>query len=163
MKKPKGWFVNTWRLENSERSPMENRIANILKKNRVKFKQEISFWEGRNEQGGYYVFDFIVPGKRVVIEYDGAKYHSTKQQKENDAKKSDLVRRSGFALLRLSRKHISALEKTILKFLKHTTPPKPRTKVRGWEKCPYEQTMDYKRRSREALRRVKVTIDDWAK
>ena len=139
----------------------ENRVAKILRKLNIKYKSEISFYDCKSEYGNYLIFDFIIPTKNIVIEYDGEKYHRSKQIKQRDKIKNDFLKDNGYCLLRLNKSHWTDLEQVIKKFIKGAIAPK--IKKKGYEYCPDNQKMSIKnprRGSHQYFRSIKVTIDD---
>lgn len=54
-----------------------------------------------------YIVDLVLKRERIAIECDGAQYHSSPDQKRNDQKKSWVLSKAGWKVLRFSGRQIN--------------------------------------------------------
>lgn len=54
---------------------------------------------------GDYIVDFLARSEGLIIEVDGA-YHAERQQKENDALRTDILQRMGYSVMRFTNEQI---------------------------------------------------------
>lgn len=87
----------------------EKIIASTLRKLNIKFIQEVSF-KGFGCLAMPYRFDFYIPNKRMIIEYDGSTHTTNKKVKERDEIKNYFCRINKINLVRFNKKHYSHLE-----------------------------------------------------
>ena len=87
----------------------EEKIFNILKKNKIPFIQEKSFYDLHK---GTFRFDFYLPNNNIIIEFDGEQhfnhikhFHKTRQEfmhaKENDRRKNAYCLAHSYKLYRI--------------------------------------------------------------
>jgi hypothetical protein len=50
--------------------------------------------------------DVLFPDQRLVIEYDGDRWHSTKQRRESDARKQEIVELARYRVIRFTEEHL---------------------------------------------------------
>jgi hypothetical protein len=91
-------------------SPAEQLIMNVLKELHVSFEREISFEGFTTPNGGHYRFDFYVPAKKMLMEYDGKDFHINSGA---DAAKNRFCKRYGLKLVRLDFNHYYQMETVI--------------------------------------------------
>lgn len=96
-------------------SPGEQKVIDFLKKNKIKFIREKNFEELINPKtGAKLFFDFWIPSKNYVIEYDGKQHYEVSKykkvgrqkaelasQQHRDKVKNDFCRRNGIIMLRI--------------------------------------------------------------
>ncbi len=63
-------------------------------------------WFGDTQKPNKYRVDFIIKPKKVVIELDGHGYHSTKEQREADAKRQRYIEMAGYRVIRFTGREI---------------------------------------------------------
>ena len=119
------------------RSKFERRVGNILRRNRIKFKQEVKFHDLRGVGNGLLKFDFMVRKGRkfLFIEVDGRQHRvpvrfggmtlkKAKKQfkitKIHDMRKNRYCKKHGFKLLRLNTDKVKDFNKLIKQFLKQS-------------------------------------------
>lgn len=100
------------------KSKGENRIYNFLMSNKIKFESQKRFEICKNKKP--LPFDFFIPSKNFLIEFDGEQHfnsnikfgnnYSFKKRKINDSIKNDFASKSGISLLRISYKNIKNIE-----------------------------------------------------
>ena len=54
---------------------------------------------------GDYIVDFLARSEGLIIEVDGA-YHAERQQKENDALRTDILQRMGYNVMRFTNEQV---------------------------------------------------------
>lgn len=113
------WFC----VENVSISPAEQLIINELSKYRVKWYREIAFTSFPSSKYGWYRYDFILPGQKLIVEYDGKMWHDNPEKKEIDRKKDQFCKKHGIAVVRLNNKHYYKMPATIAQLMKsHSVP-----------------------------------------
>lgn len=90
-------------------------IAYFLDKNNISFEREVSFKGFVTPRGGDYRYDFYLPKKNILIEYDGKEYH---KNNPNDWAKTKFAEINKIKLIRLDAKNYYSLEKDLVKLLK---------------------------------------------
>lgn len=96
---------------NLKNSKPELRIKKFLSKNRIEFIPEAIIGK-RN-----FRYDFLVPQKNILIEYDSAYYHNSPSSVINDANKTEYAKFLGITLHRLSDEDLPDLENVLSKIL----------------------------------------------
>lgn len=111
------WFI-TEAGKNSPTSPMERKVAKILKSLKYEFFKEVSFKDlnPTNTSQGYLRFDFYLPAERIAIEYDGKAYHNSEEQKFRDKLKDEYCKKNNINLIRLTKDNIKDFEKHLIIF-----------------------------------------------
>lgn len=106
--------LNLSYFENKEiqPSPAEVLIIKVLIKHKIKFLREVSFTEFTTPTGHHYRYDFYLPDKNILIEYDGKGFHNNNM---NDKIKNQYAMKHKIKLIRYSAKHYYNLEKEICK------------------------------------------------
>lgn len=94
------WFCVT----GIQQSPAEVMISVILNSYNVEWYSEVAFYEFPSSRG-YYRFDFLIPSVQLVIEYDGAKSHSSLDQVATDQRKDSWCWEHGITVVRFNKKH----------------------------------------------------------
>lgn len=102
------WFTNSEVIP----SVAETLIHYFLRKNNIPFEQEVSFKGFVTPNGGHYRYDFYLPKKNLLIEYDGKGFHNNNM---NDIAKTMYAKANNIRLVRLNADHYYKLEKEILK------------------------------------------------
>lgn len=103
------WFICT-RHDLPEPSAAEYRIMAALEQYNVQWAREVSFVGLQFTTYSYPRFDFYLPRYRVVIEYDGAYAHSSREQKKNDRSKEKFCKDNGIKVIRYHKKHYYHLQ-----------------------------------------------------
>ncbi|SFX75130.1 Very-short-patch-repair endonuclease [Thermoactinomyces sp. DSM 45891] len=89
-----------WQLIRCDRSYIQKRLYLALKKEGYKVKAEY-------ETCGYQV-DLVIKKYRIAIETDGAAYHSSDYQKKLDRKKTAVLRKHGWTVIRFTGKQVNS-------------------------------------------------------
>lgn len=79
-------------------SPIETAVRLALKRRRVFFREQYPI--------GPYRADFYLPAHRLVIEADGAAWHSSPRQRSRDARRDVFMRARGLRIARLTGREI---------------------------------------------------------
>lgn len=87
-----------WQRIRSHRSPIQIRLYDALKQAGYKVKAEY-------ETCGYQV-DLVIKKYRIAIECDGKEFHSTPEQKKRDRKKTAVLKKHGWHVIRFSGRQI---------------------------------------------------------
>lgn len=77
----------------------EWKIAEALNELKIIYQREISFLNFKSPKGGLYRYDFILPKYKIILEYDGLKYH---KNKISDTIKNEFCKRNGIKIFRFS-------------------------------------------------------------
>jgi very-short-patch-repair endonuclease len=89
------------------RTPWEVQLAELLFLEMITFKEQFLIL---NNQGKFYIADFYIPSKNLVIELDGKEFHSTIEGKEKDLKRDLNLQELGFSrIIRIDYKTFKAL------------------------------------------------------
>lgn len=99
-------------------SQAEIKISEQLIKYPIKWYNEVSFEGFKTENGGYYRFDFYIPSLNILIEYDGEKYHSTKEAIAKDKIKTEFCKTYSIKLVRYNKQHYYNIDTQIAGLLK---------------------------------------------
>lgn len=103
------WFICT-RHDLPEPSAAEYRIIAALEQYNIQWAREVSFKGLQFTTYSHPRFDFYLPRYRVVIEYDGAYAHSSREQKKNDRSKEKFCKDNGIKVIRYHKKHYYHLQ-----------------------------------------------------
>lgn len=114
-KKKLEMYLTKW-SKISKPSPTEQRILNTLLTLPIIFFREVSF-RGFGNPKMPYRFDFYLPNRKVVIEYDG-KHHKHKDVKARDTIKNKFCKKHNIKVIRFNIIHYPDLEEQVLKTLK---------------------------------------------
>jgi len=79
-------------------SPLERTMADALTAAGIAFERE--YLVGRSR------LDFAFPEKKLAVECDGYRYHSSPAQKEHDRKRDAFLRENGWRVIRFSAQEI---------------------------------------------------------
>jgi len=82
-------------------SPIEDMFWAELKKN-LNDEQIKLFTPQYNISNGKYRIDFAIPTKKIAIELDGHKYHTTKEQITHDYERERYLQRLGWSIIRFT-------------------------------------------------------------
>ncbi|TCS94973.1 endonuclease domain-containing protein [Hazenella coriacea] len=103
-----------WQRIKCSRSPIQIRLYDALKREgyrRVKSEYETC---------GYQI-DLVIKRYRLAIECDGAAYHSNTEQKARDRKKSAVLRKHGWKVMRFKGREINGqIEKCVERINEYT-------------------------------------------
>lgn len=106
------WWVDKEILARIYPSVAERRIIKILDEIGVQYFREVSF-EGLVSEKGYPLrFDFYLPRRNLLIEYDGAS-HREAAAKPNDHRKNAFARKNKITLRRLNKRNWKNLDQRI--------------------------------------------------
>jgi very-short-patch-repair endonuclease len=96
----------------------ENKIKEILKRNKIPFESEKTFSWLKSDKNYPLRLDFFLPKHNIAIEFDGI-YHfeGSKRQKVNDIRKNRLCAYHKLPLLRIPYWESTFMENTILEFI----------------------------------------------
>lgn len=84
-------------------SPMELVLHKALRKKDVIFHQEVEFYGCRNPKTGKQLrYDFYIPHKKMLVEYDGKAYHTNPEVIYRDSVKDKFAKQHKLKLVRLS-------------------------------------------------------------
>lgn len=84
-------------------SPTESIIGKGLVARKIKFAREVMFDGLINPKTGFKLrYDFYLPDKNMVVEYDGKKFHEDEDVRERDLIKNRFAKDNGIKLVRLS-------------------------------------------------------------
>jgi very-short-patch-repair endonuclease len=97
-------------------SEAEKLIIKVLKDLKIKFEREVSFVDFKNQNDNFYRFDFLIPEKNIIIEYDGELYHEDGNL--SDLAKSEYCRKNLINLVRLNKIHYFKIKETLEEILK---------------------------------------------
>lgn len=98
-------------------SPAEVMIQLILKDMGIEFFSEVSF-RGFGGRCQPYRFDFWIPSRNMIIEYDGAQHLTNRKVKANDLIKNNFCKYNKIRLHRLNKIHYSNLDLALKNILK---------------------------------------------
>jgi very-short-patch-repair endonuclease len=77
----------------SEETPIEREAREALERIGVKAYSEFSM--------GPYIFDFVLPRHRLILEIDSDSYHNSRRQRGNDQQKDEWAKRNHWLLVRI--------------------------------------------------------------
>ena len=97
-------------------SVAEERIINCLNKTRVIYYREVQFLKCISNKGFLLCFDFYIPERNLLIEYDGP-HHEEQAMKINDELKNKFARENKIILVRLNKADWAILERVIRKLV----------------------------------------------
>lgn len=147
------WRESKVRLK-EDPSPAEKRIMNHLNRKKVKYFREVEFKGLVSDKGYGLYFDFYIPSKNVLIEYDGPHHLVHERIMENDELKNKFCKDNKIKLRRLDRREWMLIEK-ILNALVSTdyertdgqkpAPPKKKVKTRKPPKRKPNHMANFKR------------------
>jgi hypothetical protein len=100
-------------------SAKEKDISSILSGYNVSYIQEATHNLLFNPKTNYALYyDFYIPSKNIIIEYDGEKYHTDEDVLERDRIKNEFAKKHNFKLFRYDKSHNlkKEIQKLIVKF-----------------------------------------------
>ena len=102
-------------------SYMENEIRRIINLYDIKYYTEVSFKGLKTGISDLSLlrFDFYIPSKRILIEYDGKDFHKEEDQRKRDKIKNLFCHHKNIKLIRLSSNDIPTLELQLLRILRN--------------------------------------------
>jgi len=106
------WRENQIRLK-EEPSKAEKRIINHLNRRKAKYYREVEFRGLVSDKGYSLYFDFYIPSKNLLIEYDGPHHLEDKRTMENDKLKNIFCKNNKIKLKRLDRTEWAFIEKIL--------------------------------------------------
>jgi len=98
-------------------SPAEQKIIDELERYNIEWYREVSFREFKSSDHGYYRFDFYIPSKRLIIEYDGKDWHKS-DRASIDTIKEQWCKEHGITVKRFCNKHYYQMDIHIGKLMK---------------------------------------------
>lgn len=99
-------FSHAKRMRNSP-TPSEDRAVKLLRNSNIPYKRQVPF--------GFYILDFIVTNRLLVVEIDG-KVHDAKAK--YDKQRDDFCRKMGLKILRVKNEDVEKLITKIKRFKK---------------------------------------------
>jgi len=96
-------------------SPTEDIIRNVLNGFNFEFHIEVSF-KNFGHKDFPFRFDFYIPSKRLILEYDGA-HHKKRAVKINDTIKNKFCKLNNLKIVRFNKEHYANLELNIIKIV----------------------------------------------
>lgn len=175
------WYVHTHRIKTVAPSAAESKIMNILNNNKIVYYREVIFENCVSKKQFPLIFDFWIPDKHLVIEYDGKHHITDVDTIINDDIKNKYCNKNGIRIVRLNKKNWFTLEKDIYNILSQNIITKENEKLkRGDYQDPYVRYPKLTKKSRhpvgpvvkvkkkrklsrkqKALKRIPVTIEDY--
>jgi len=64
-----------------------------------------------------FVIDYAIPDKKIAIEIDGTKWHSSKKAQQRDRFKDYQLRREGWKVIRIKEDEINKMEEELSSFI----------------------------------------------
>ena len=86
---------------------LEKQVESILKELDIEYVAQYPTHSG-------FVIDFVIPDKKIAIEVDGFKWHSSEKAMKRDRFKDYQLKREGWEVLRIKESEISNLSKLLL-------------------------------------------------
>lgn len=99
-----------WFTSDIEASNSESLIMCALDNLNIAYFREVSFEGFKTGRGGHYRYDFFIPHKNILIEYDGREYH---KNNPNDLSKTMFAKKHKIKLIRLNYKHYYIFDKVL--------------------------------------------------
>jgi very-short-patch-repair endonuclease len=89
-------------------SPLEEKMKGFLKKYNIPFEEQKIFYITADDGWiiRYYIADFYIPGKKIIIEVDG-KFHDNQKQKDKCRTKNIQKSYPGIEVLRFTWKDLN--------------------------------------------------------
>ena len=85
----------------------ESSLFNTLSELHYIFKFQVPYIVNKTKNPQLFILDFLLTDYNIILEADG-KQHYTKENLKKDNKRSKLLKKEGFHILRLSNKQISS-------------------------------------------------------
>ena len=99
------WFC----VPGIQQSPAELLIVEELGKYDIDYYCEVAFHEFKSSDSGHYRYDFFIPSRRLIIEYDSKQYHSDPERIAVDAIKTAWCWNKGIRVHRITNKYYYAI------------------------------------------------------
>lgn len=100
-------------------SAAEELIAQQLDLYDVKWYREVSFREFKSSENGYYRYDFLIPSKKLIIEYDSKQFHNDTTRAQVDDIKTAWCWNKGITLRRITNKEYYQIHAVVANLMIH--------------------------------------------
>lgn len=98
----------------SNKTKWEISLYNTLKDLHYNFEFQVPVIVNKTKNPQLFILDFLLTDYNLVLEADGVKYHSSKKDVANDIRRTKLLRKEGYDILRLFNKQISVFSKELI-------------------------------------------------
>lgn len=92
----------------------ESSLFNTLSELHYKFKFQVPYIVNKTKNPQLFILDFLLTDYNIILEADGKTTHSSKEQIRQDNKRTRLLKKEGFHVLRLWNKQISTFSKEVI-------------------------------------------------
>lgn len=92
----------------------ESSLFKSLSELHYKFKFQVPYIVNKTKNPQLFIFDFLLTDYNIILEVDSIKHHTKSKDVKNDNKRSRLLKKEGFHILRLFNKQISSFSKEII-------------------------------------------------
>ena len=89
-------------------------LYTILKDLHYKFEFQVPIIVNKTKKPQLFILDFLLTDYNLVLEADGAKYHTSKKDVASDNRRTRQLRKEGYDILRLFNKQISIFPKELI-------------------------------------------------
>tara|TARA_R110000868_G_scaffold1729_5_gene13932 strand:+ start:25154 stop:25594 length:441 start_codon:yes stop_codon:yes gene_type:complete len=96
------------------RTTWESSLYQTLKDLHYKFEFQVPLVVNKTKKPQLFILDFLLTDYNLILEADGAKYHTSKKDVSSDNKRTKLLRKEGYDILRLFNKQISTFSKELV-------------------------------------------------
>jgi len=62
---------------------------------------------------GGYIADFVLPNRKIIVEVDGEKWHSSKERTKKDKFRDYMLKRAGWTTIRIKERDINKIPKLL--------------------------------------------------
>jgi very-short-patch-repair endonuclease len=176
------WYIDQHKIKTVPPSEAESKIIDILRNKKVIYHREVVFENCVSKKRFPLLFDFWIPDRNLVIEYDGKHHLTDAEIIINDDIKNKYCLRNKIRLIRLNKKNWFTLEKDISKILsqniiinskenlkaeeyKDGYVRYPKSKKKNNNKSTISPVIKKKKRKlsrkQKALKKIPVTIEDY--
>lgn len=109
------WFC----VAGIQQSPAELKLLEELSRYRVEVFSEVAFREFKSSENGYYRFDFFIPSKKLIIEYDSKLFHSDPIRSAVDDIKTAWCWNKGITIRRVINKEYYSMTTVVADLMKN--------------------------------------------
>lgn len=114
---PQGTLPDWFCVPDIKISPAEALIITELNKFRVKWYREVAFTSFPSSKWGHYRYDFMIPAKKLIIEYNGKAWHESEEKQAVDRKKVAFCKKHGITVITLDKRHYYKMPATIARLM----------------------------------------------
>lgn len=93
------------------RTPWESKLYNILKDLHYKFEFQVPVIVNKLKAPQLFILDFYLKEFNLIIEVDGKQYHSNSKDVKSDNRRTKLLKKEGFDILRFWNSQITRYSK----------------------------------------------------